>query len=153
MQERKQDSQLQIQIRNPWVEVRECWSQTTRWPFQLISQGFLLKFKGGPVSGVSCFVLTFHQYYAHETKGFSHFPLQHSPQLLCLSFWYGSCITIICGFWKRLVGGYNRSSQWLHITFFRENAHRIFEYIISCMIYKKFSAGKKHFTESSNVKR
>ena len=65
---------LQIQIRNPWVEVRECWSQTTHWPFQLISQGFLLKFKGGPVSGVSCFVMTYYQYHAHETKGFFSFP-------------------------------------------------------------------------------
>ena len=65
---------LQIQIRNPWVEVRECWSQTTHWPFQLISQGFLLKFKGGPVSGVSCFGMTYYQYHAHETQGFFSFP-------------------------------------------------------------------------------
>ena len=57
------------------------------------------KYQRGPVSGVSCSELTYYQYHALWTKGFSHFPLQHSPQLSYLSFWYGSCITL---YWAQL---------------------------------------------------
>ena len=44
------------------------------------------KYQRGPVSGVSCSELTYYQYHALRRKGFSHFPLQHSPQLLYLTF-------------------------------------------------------------------
>jgi len=52
------------------------------------------KYQRGPVGGVSCSELTYYQYHALRRKGFSHFPLQHLPQLLCFSFWCSSCITV-----------------------------------------------------------
>ena len=141
---------LQIQIRNPWVEVRECWSQTTHWPFQLISQGFLLKFKGGPVSGVSCFVMTYYQYHAHETKGFFLISPCNTHRSCCVSpFGTAVALLLFAGFEKGLwVGIIGAASDYTSL-FLEGLLIRIFEIENSCMILKKFSAGKINSIRSS----
>ena len=132
------------------MEVRECWSQTTHWPFQLISQGFLLKFKGGPVSGVSCFVMTYYQYHAHETKGFFLISPCNTHRSCCVSpFGTAVALLLFAGFEKGLWVGIIGAASDCTSLFLEGLLIRIFEIENSCMIYKKFSAGKNLSVRSS----